>query len=63
MEPKQYDLAHPAEQERLIREMRGYLQTCVGEHHGTDKLGRQFAMLALAELVDGRYKISFQKPE
>jgi hypothetical protein len=49
--PQPYDLDDPAEIKRLLQECAGYLNTCKRDHHGTDFLGRQFAMVALHRLA------------
>lgn len=59
-EPRPYRLVESQEQYRLIREIRGYLATCVGSHHGTDFEGRLHALDALTEIILGKYEISFK---
>ncbi len=49
--PRAYDLKDQHEVRRLIREVHGYLRTCIKEHHGTDRAGREFAASALYELM------------
>ncbi len=56
--PQAYDLSDHAELMRLMREVRGYLRTCIDEHHGTDRDGRQFAMSALDEILRGNVTIN-----
>jgi hypothetical protein len=48
--PRVYDLADPAELQRLYRECQGYLRTC-HHKHGTDWEGRKFAVDALESLI------------
>ena len=55
--PRPYDLTDPAEQQRLFREVRGYLHTC-HKKHGTDWEGRKHAMNALDEAM--RLKLNFR---
>jgi len=55
--PQAYDLQDPKDFMRLLRETHGYLQTCVREHHGTDREGRSFAIDALSDLIHGRASI------
>ena len=60
--PVPYNLEDNTEVYRLLRECRGYLQTCQGKH-GTDFKGRQFAMDALDILGKGDWKIVVHPPE
>jgi hypothetical protein len=61
--PRKYDLTDPAEVQRLMREVRGYLQTCYRQNHGTDKEGRGFALEAMNEIVDGPQIVVLEIPE
>jgi len=51
LKPRPYDLANPEERKRLVREVGGYLRTCEQNHHGTDFMGREYAMEALPLLL------------
>lgn len=51
--PREYDLSDPQEIRRLLQECHGYLVTC-HHKHGTDWEGRQFAIDALNQYLDGR---------
>ena len=53
-EPRAYDLTKQYHIDRLMREVYGYLKTCLREHHGTDFEGRQFALEALEDIVNER---------
>jgi hypothetical protein len=53
-DPRPYDLNKSGEIARLHREVYGYLLTCIGQHHGTDRPGRQYALEALKQLTDNR---------
>lgn len=53
MTPQAYDLTDDRELMRLMREVRGYLSTCRGSHHGTDRSGRDYAIAALDKIVTG----------
>ena len=55
--PQAYELTDESELFRLFREMRGYLRTCIKEHHGTDALGRQHAINALDEILRGNVAV------
>jgi hypothetical protein len=46
--PRPYDLANPAEVQRLLGEVIGYMRTSL--RHGTDTKGRQFALDALRQM-------------
>ena len=50
-EPRPYDLRQSTELVRLHRELLGYLRTCQNDHHGTDTMGREYAIEALRELL------------
>jgi hypothetical protein len=54
-----YDLTDGAEHQRLFRELRGYLNTCVQDHHGTDFAGRMHAADALKEILRLGYTLKF----
>jgi hypothetical protein len=57
--PRTYDLTDPAEQQRLFRELRGYMSTCLKQHHGTDAEGRLFAANALKEILRLGVRLQF----
>lgn len=57
--PRAYDLTDGAEHQRLFRELRGYLSTCLKEHHGTDAAGRLFAADALKEILQRGFTLHF----
>lgn len=57
--PRAYDLTDGAEHQRLFRELRGYLNTCQKEHHGTDWEGRMFAVDALKEILQRGFTLHF----
>lgn len=50
--PRSYNLDDASEIARLYRELRGYIATCVKQHHGTDYDGRRHAFEALEKLCD-----------
>lgn len=58
--PQAYDLRDESEVARLVREVRGYLKTCIKEHHGTDALGRQYAVNALDEILRGNARLKIE---
>lgn len=59
--PRAYDLEDPREVRRLIREVNGYLRTCIMEHHGTDRAGRAFAADAMRALMERDPQIIFTR--
>ena len=56
--PQAYDLADQRELMRLMREVRSYLGTCRGRHHGTDYTGRNFAIEALDRICEGEVGVA-----
>ena len=53
-EPRAYNLERQTDIDRLMREVYGYLKTCLTEHHGTDLEGRKFALEAIEDIVNER---------
>lgn len=55
-DPKPYDLNKKDDIERLIRELKSYMTVSLKD--GTDSEGRQYALDALTEIVNGGYEVS-----
>ncbi len=53
--PRPYDLTKQAEVNRLIRELRGYMQVSIRD--GTDTEGRQHALSALNTILDNGWEV------
>ncbi len=53
--PRPYDLSKQREVNRLVRELRGYMQVSID--HGTDTEGRQHALDALNTILDNGWEV------
>lgn len=55
--PQAYDLTDERELMRLVRECKGYLETCKRRHHGTDFNRRDYAVAALNQILRGEIAV------